>query len=471
MGPGLYDQKGLLGGPTQFTNQNQLGGLLQGIAADPSMPAHQLAQNLQAAGLGPSGSPSAPVQSAPAQPAPAAAPQRLTPPAPVAPQPTRDGPNPLSEALMMGGVTVAQGAAPAGSLGRALAEGIAVGTKAFTAAKDAKADREAALAAQEAYRARVSALQIDPSAKAGLLSMGPAEGGKLLAQMGIDITKQNNEGYTLKPGEARYRGGKAIAYLPEAAKPFDVNSIPADVREAIQMTTGRDIRDPEAFGKPLTEEERRRAADYLNSQARPAGATRISTSVAGPNLDTADKEMWKGAVAALTSDYERVRNVPNRVELYDRILSQVKDDKYFYGPASNLQQFAGTLAAQFGLPVNIEKISNTQTLMSALNEAAIARIKELDGRPTDKDMEILLQAMGNTKLTPTALRNIIGSAKQTAKASLRQYEQRVRAMERDLEGSGYRVPSYLKSLEPLAPPAPAGGAQPSLRNVFGLPTQ
>jgi hypothetical protein len=327
-------------------------------------------------------------------------------------------------------------------LAQALAEGVASGASTFIAARNRQEDVKAARERQAEFARRVQSLGLNPEAEAGLLSMPADEGAKLLANLGIDIAKEDAKPFTLSEDQARFSGrGQVIAAIPKPEEEFDTTSLPSDVREAFAVALRRDPRDPDSFGAPLSPEDAQRAKDYIQAKAN-SGRTSVSVTT-GAGEGAAQKQLWDTSVSQLTAEHDRVRTIPRRMALYKEILAST-EKPYFSGSAADLRTKAAAFGAMLGLPVDTGKIADTQTLVSALREAAISRIKELDGRPTDKDMEILLQAMGTENLQPEALQNIIQRAMRIADEELTLYEEGIQAFERDFEGTPFKVPSYLK---------------------------
>jgi hypothetical protein len=431
-------------------------GLLQ-FAAQPGRPAAPMAQNMMAAQGGGAPAP------APAAPPPAPMPN------PAPPQSVgATGSLATDNALLAGGIGAMRAARPGGgggSLGAALGEGLASGSLTFKATKDAEADREMALAAQADYAKRIRGLGLDKSTTEGLIGMGPAAGSKLLAEMGVDIAKKQAEPYTLSRGEQRRQGNQIIAENVEPYKPFDPAKMSSNMRDAFQTVLKRDIRDGDAFGAPLTDEEAARVNAHNEKMAE---LRRNLTSITNipPGQKAGIEKGYELALESLNEEFNEVRTLPERIQLYDDLLDSVRSKGYKSGALADVRQAASKLARLAGLPVDLDSITNTDVMLSRLREAALLELKRLDARPTDKDMEVLLQKIGSLGTDPAALEQIFLDNQRDAKRRLAAYDRRFRAQNDQFKDYA-ELPAYLRP--PRAPDtdkelAPFG-VQP--RNIFG----
>lgn len=455
--------RGLLDdGQTPF-NPGLPPGLLD-MMGQPGKPGANMVQNMQMLGGMSGGRAAGGMRSAPEQ---VTSPAMPAPPAPGAPPAAPEAPSmATNNALMYGGMAgmkAAQGGNQ-GSLGASLGEALAAGTQAFTATKDAEKDKADALKMQEQFTRTVRGLGLEPAAAAGIIALGPVAGAKLLAEHGINVAKAKAEPYTLSRGQQRYADGKLVAENVEPDKPFDITSMSAQMRDAFQVALRRDPLDPTTFGKRLTEDEAKIVNDWIAAQdTRKAPRTSVSVNAAEQG---AERTMWTQAAGQLTTEYnDEIKPIPARIEVFDSVLSSLDSGNLITGSLADMRREAAQFGRLIGFPIDVNKITNSQTLVSELNNAALARLPELDSRPTDKDMEILLKASGDVGLTVDALRTIFTRARSRAASTVDRYKSRVEAFERDFEGTGYRVPSYLKEIE-----IPASREQSTLQESFlGVP--
>lgn len=430
--------QGLLG-PGAF-NPTLPPNLLQ-MLGQPGRPAAQMAQNMaQVQQPSPAGR-AAPNPAPPAPPPPPAAPPRTY---------GATGSAATDTGLLAGGITAMRAAqgGQQGSLGAALGEGLAAGSLAFTARKDAEADAAQQAARQAAYAKRVGALGLPPEIAAGVIGMGEAEGSKMLAQFGIDVTKEMLKPEKLAPGDKLYRkDGSVIAENIKPDEPFDVAKMSPQARDAFQMVLRRDIRDPQAFGAPLSPTEAQQVNDWIAAQDTNR-ANKTSLSVNAQQADPAAKTMWTQGASQLTQEYnDEIRVLPERIDIFDAVLGDIERGNYFSGSLSDIRRRAAQFGDLIGMTVNTDKVTNSQTLLSELRNAALRRLPELDSRPTDKDMEILIEAVGSMDMTPEALTTVFQRARDRAVRGVERYKDRVAAFEQDFEGTGYRVPAYLKTID------------------------
>lgn len=431
--------QGLLG-PGAF-NPTLPPNLLQ-MLGQPGRPAAQMAQNMaQVQQAGP------PTGAAPRPPQPAPAP----PPPPAAPPPRTYGATgsaATDTGLLAGGITAMRAAqgGQQGSLGAALGEGLAAGSLAFTARKDAEADAAQQAARQAAYAKRVGALGLPPEIAAGVIGMGEAEGSKMLAQFGIDVTKEMLKPEKLAPGDKLYRkDGSVIAENIKPDEPFDVAKMSPDMRDAL-MLIGRPILDPEAFAAPLGEDTER--VRQILQEAQKAKGTNISVDASQRGPNTANETQWKVGMDALGKEYESVRQIPTRIRLYESILEALDGDFISGGLASQRAKIA-SVAKTFGLPIDTERLSSTQALLSAFRDALVARLPEMGARPSDRDMAVLMEAMGDVNLEPEAAKQIFRRMLTEAYAQGQDFRNTVERMDQSFQDSGspYRVIPFYREFK------------------------
>lgn len=440
---------GLLGAQQTPFNPTLPQGLLARMAM-PGQPAAGMAENMMAMGQ----------PQAPAAPAPA-------PVAPVSPVPPPAAPttSPTQLGLMSGGMAAMEASGPGGSLGQALGAGLAAGTASFVAAKNEKADLEARRAKQEAFASQVMALPLPPEAKTGLINMGAEAGAKLLAENGMAVNLEAvKQGAPVKLGEGDSlvdpTTGKTVAQNIKPKVPFDIAKLTPDMREAFTLLLGRDPTDADNFGKPLTVAEAKLVKGYIDSQ-NAGRAPRTSVSVNLPGPKAGNEQVWKGAMDLATAEFDRVKGIPARLKVYDDIISMTGNEKYLNGGLAETRLAATKIARMLGLPVgNLDKINSTDVILSKLKNAALQRLPELDSRPTDTDMEILIQAIGSTEMSPAALARIMRDSKQAAIAEMGNWNRRRALQNQQFIGKGYdELPAYLEEL-------PIPGAAPKTNNLF-----
>lgn len=433
---------------------------LLAMLARPGQPAANMAGNMLAA-QAPQGSPQAP-----------AAPPPPATPSPLPAMPAGRGVTgaaPTDNALLAGGIAAMRAARPegGGSLGAALGEGLASGSLAFTATKDAEADVAARVAAQETYARRINGLVregvLDRTTAEGLIGMGVEAGSEILAKHGVALAEERNKVHNVSEGAQLRRGtGELIAENVKPDEPFDIAKMSTQMRDAFQLVLRRNPRDPDSFGAPLTEDEAQQINAWIEAQDT-RRAPRTSVSVNSGERG-AMNTMWTQAAGQLTAEYnDEIRQIPERIEIFDSVLQSIDSGNYFSGSLADLRRQAASFGNLIGMPVDLDKVTNSQTLLSELRNAALRRLPELDSRPTDKDMEILIQAVGDMSLTPEALRTVFQRARERAVGTVGRYRRRVEAFERDFEGTEFRVPSYLKEVQ-----IPASPTQQALGDKYGV---
>lgn len=445
---------GLLGAAQTPFNPTLPQGLLARMAL-PGQPAAAMAGNLmQMEGGSPQG-------------APAAAPAPAAPSTPIAPPPTA---SPTQLGLMTGGMAAMEAARPGnggGSLGAALGAGLAAGSANFTAAKNEKADLATRRAKQEAFASQVMALPLPEEAKTGLVNMGYEAGAKLLAENGMAVnleqTKQKAPTTLAEGAQLVSADGKVIAENVKPKVPFDIAKMTSDQRDGFALLFGRDMRDPEAFAAPLSKEEAKVYNAWQQAQtAARAPKTSVSVNNAGP--EDGAKQVWKSAMDLATAEFDRVKGIPARLKVYDDIIAMTKGEQYLNGGLAETRLAVTKIGRMLGLPIgNMDKINSSDVILSKLKNAALQRLPELDSRPTDKDMEILIQAIGSTEMSPAALARIMADAKQAAVAEMGNWNRR-RALQNDqFKTKGMaELPAYLEEL-------PLPGAKPATDTFYRFP--
>jgi hypothetical protein len=441
---------GLLGaGQTPF-NPTLPQGLLARMAM-PGQPAAGMAGNLMAMGQ-------------PAAPTPAPTP---APAAPVAPQPAA---SPTQLGLMSGGMAAMEAAGPGGSLGQALGAGLAAGSATFTAAKNEKADLEARRGRQEAFASAVSQLDLPAHVKTGVINLGPEAGGKLLADYKIPLPKYTTNvvetgGKKAVVATNEATGESTESYVGEKApRVLNIADLSTDQKNAYALGLGRDSRDPETFMAPLSAEEQRVADLWLTADAnRKANRTTINNNMPSPGAGAGLRAAYDGALGLAVAEFDKVKGVPARVKIYDDLIGQTESGKYLNGGLAETRLFASKIAQLMGVPLDVDKIDNTDTLIARLNGLAISRLKELEGRPTDKDMEILLKTVGTPNMSPRALRQALIDARGAAEVDANNWNRRRRIQNDQFKGRGLEeLPAYLEEI--TVPPRP-GSAKEETRNV------
>lgn len=363
--------------------------------------------------------------------------------------------------LMSGGIAAMQAARPdgGGSLGAALGAGLAAGTGAFIAQRDREKDEDAARAAQEQYSKRVATLPIPEDMKTGLLGMGAAEGSKLLAQYGIDLAKERAKPVEVAAGGKLFTAdGKLIAENIPKDKPFEAN-LSSDMANALFFAAKRHPQNRENFLAPLTDDERPRVEDYLRAMENlRASKTNVTVNAGQRGLNEANVAMWNQAVGQLTDDYTKIKSAPQRAKLYDEMLAAVQDKDFYSGSLAEMRTKLSAFGKLVGVPVDVQKLANTQDMNAMILNVVLQRLPELDARPTDKDMEVLMQAVGTIGTERDALAGIFRRAREGVAFDVNQYRERVGAFEEDFSGSELKIPTYLKRVEPLdVPSTPARG--------------
>lgn len=450
---------GLLGAAQTPFNPTLPQGLLARMAL-PGQPAAAMAGNLmQMEGGSPQGAP----------PAPAAAPAPAAPSTPIAPPPTA---SPTQLGLMTGGMAAMEAARPGnggGSLGAALGAGLAAGSANFTAAKNEKADLATRRAKQEAFASQVMALPLPEEAKTGLVNMGYEAGAKLLAENGMAVNlEQTKQKAPVKLGEGDSlvdpTTGKTVAQNVKPKVPFDIAKLTTDQRNAFSIALGRDPTDGDNFGKPLTPAEAKVVNDWIQQDS---AAKRASTTVnvSTPGAKAGSIAAYDGAVKLLVSEFDKVKGIPARLKIYDDIIGMTAGEKYLNGGLAETRLAASKIANMLGLSLgNLDKINSTDVILSKLKNVALARLPELDSRPTDKDMEILLQAIGTMEMTPTALARVMRDARAAAVAESDAFDRRRARQEKQFTDLGYEpLPAYIE-------PINAGAiGKPATNNLFRFP--
>ena len=346
-----------------------------------------------------------------------------------------------------------------GSLGAALGEGLAAGVLNFTAAKDAEADKKAMAAQQALYERNLDALvrdgDLDRPTAVALKGLGFQKGSEEFAKAGLDIMRERAKLHKLSESEKLYDAkGNIIAENLKPEEPFDIAKLTGDTRDVLYMM-GRSPLDPDSFGAPLgTEEEKQRFMQLFNMNAKAKKAeTNVSVNAGDKGPQAAWEVQWKTAMESIGTEFtEEIKPIRNRVDIYDNILSQVESGDYFSGSLSELRTKAASFGRMLGMPVDVNKITNTQTLVSELRNVVLSRLHELDARPTDKDMEVLMEAAGREDLTPEALLTIFRRARQRAANAVTDYSNRLDALDQSFEeqGSPYRVIQFYR-VDPVSP--------------------
>jgi hypothetical protein len=457
--------RGLLDdGQTPF-NAGLPPGLLEMIG-QPGKPGANMVQNMQMLGGMSGGRAAGGMRSAPEQ---VTAPP-MAPPAPMpgAAPPQQEAPSmATNNALMYGGMAgmkAAQGGNQ-GSLGASLGEALAAGTAAFTATKDAEKDRADALKMQDQFARTVRGLGLDAATREGIIAMGPVAGAKLLAEHGISVANEKAKAaaqvHNVQPGAKLFRAdGTLIAENIKANEPFDIAKMSTDMRDALMVVLQRDPRNGEAFGAPLSDEEKTKVEQYLAAQAR-AKATNVSVNTGGPGANEGIKRLWDKGVELLGTEYITIKPLTERIRLYDQIIEQAEEGQYKFGSLAEQRQSVAKFAQMIGLSVDTESVTNTDVLMSRLREAALQELKRLDSRPTDKDMEILLQKIGQLGTDPAALIQIARDNQAMARRQAADFNSRLRAQTEQFQSYGYDTPAYIQPVE-----VPETREQTNLQDAF-----
>lgn len=220
---------------------------------------------------------------------------------------------------------------------------------------------------------------------------------------------EQEEGFTLKPGERRYKGASIIAEVPDAAK-LDVGQ---DLREWLRVNGI----DPAT----ATPEQLKAGYTYVN-QAKDNRAPRTTVTV-GPtrveNITTQESEgskvYGKGLGEMQVGIQKEGFTAPSRIANLDR-MSQLLEG-VDSGRLSGAGLEAARLAKSFGFDID-PKLGNKQAAEALAIEMALAMREPGTGPMTDKDFVNYLNAVPSLAKTAEGRKQITLTLKAKAKRDI-----------------------------------------------------
>lgn len=129
----------------------------------------------------------------------------------------------------------------------------------------------------------------------------------------------------------------------------------------------------------------------------------------------------------------------------------------FSGAYADVQERAAALFKPLGIPVDVNKLTNTQEVKAFVQNLVIPQVKQLGFNPTDADARRIEEAVGNIRNDPKALEKIMGVLKADSRQTIDQFKRADAHLRknRSLEGFDYGF----ENPTPTAP-APAAPAAP-----------
>ena len=306
-------------------------------------------------------------QPQPEMPQPQQAPQQMAP---------TQGPSDTGRALMDAGSAAMQAATPrgGGSLGASLGAALDVGSRSFTARKDARADAEMQGAKVDAYRRTVMSLDLPEDAKAGLLHMGVEAGAKLLAENGVKVAEPK-----VVADKASLVDGKGtVLYKNESGETIALDK---DAQTVMRLKhTGKRVED-------LTPEERDEVLNASRERIR-AGAANISSSLtANPVVNNAAQKVIGGSIQSFFDrKNEFVSTIGPELASIERMQELVDGGGIMTGI------FAKARATVMAMTGDV-KAQNTLELLTVVTKRVLPIVRML-APVTEEDVELLKAAKG-----------------------------------------------------------------------------
>ena len=84
----------------------------------------------------------------------------------------------------------------------------------------------------------------------------------------------------------------------------------------------------------------------------------------------------------------------------------------FSGAYANVQERGAAFFGPLGIPVDMNKLTNTQAVNAFVNNLVIPQVKQLGFNPTDSDRQFIVQMVGNAANDPAAFDKILGVLKK-----------------------------------------------------------
>lgn len=122
----------------------------------------------------------------------------------------------------------------------------------------------------------------------------------------------------------------------------------------------------------------------------------------------------------------------------------------FQGTYSNVQERAAAFFGPLGIPVDTNKLTNTQEVKAFVQNLVIPQVKQLGFNPTDADARRIEESVGNISTDPRAMEKIMGVLKADSKQAIDLFKRADSHLRksRSLEGFDY-------GFEQPTPSAPA----------------
>lgn len=138
-------------------------------------------------------------------------------------------------------------------------------------------------------------------------------------------------------------------------------------------------------------------------------------------LKATDQKSRESDLKFVESAREQAAKAGESLGAVEAIRGAVKGGN-FAGAFGTVQERAAAFADALGLPVDKNKLTNTQYLQSELKRLALPQVKALGFNPTDTDRQFIEQAIGQIATDPAAFDKILQRMEQIAQRDIKKFD-------------------------------------------------
>jgi len=143
------------------------------------------------------------------------------------------------------------------------------------------------------------------------------------------------------------------------------------------------------------------------------GQTLMPSVKPGVTVNTGEKgienTIKKGGEITL-ANYQALKNAPRSIaslETVKKLILMPGTKDMLGGGASVLVDVANTLNNRLGTNINVKGLTNAVEIRSRLFEGVVARLKQMDSQPSERQQAALAEALGNIDTDPDALARVV----------------------------------------------------------------
>ena len=191
-------------------------------------------------------------------------------------------------------------------------------------------------------------------------------------------------------------------------------------------------------------------------------------------INVAGEHAAKKFIDTLSDEFEKLSTAPAALSNLERAKKLIPGAKPFLG--SGAEAYLNTakfLNSWLGMNFNVKGVKDAEVLRTRLFEGVMDNLKKLDAQPTERQQEILMQALGNLSTDPSALADVIKAYEDRIRERVQLYNSRVESAEQRGVLFPYEAKIRVPSQAPVGAPellaAPPATTAPPVTKSAGKP--